>query len=300
MKCSFRQLEVFAATARNHNISRAADELAMSQSAASNALKELETQFQVLLFDRVGKRLVLSELGRRVLPEAQAILERAQAFERVLQQDGSDQALPGGDLRVGATLSIGNYLVAGLVARYVEENPGARVALEVANTRQIVERISQFQLDIGLIEGELFHPDLVSEPWRDDELIIFCAPDHPYAKRHHLHDRELLEATWLLREEGSGTRQTFDRAMTGLLPRLNVLMELQHTEAIKRGVESGLGIGCLSAITLQDAFKRGSLVRLEAPGRDFRRTLYRVRHRRKFIGAGLQRWIAICDESIGG
>lgn len=289
MRFSLRQLEVFLATARHENISRAAESLAMSQSAASGALQELERQFDIRLFDRVGKRLRLNELGRALLPQAMALLAQAQALEA-----GFAGQPDTGALKVGATLTIGNYLAPGLMARYMSEQPGSRVALRVANTAQIAAQVAAFDLDLGLVEGELSHPDLDIAPWRDDELIAFCAPDHVLAKRYRLNDDDLLAATWILREPGSGTRQTFDRALHGLLPRLNILLELEHTEAIKRAVEAGLGIGCLSRIALRDAFQRGSLVALDIPHRDLRRHFYFVLHRRKFLSPGIARWLALC------
>jgi len=106
----------------------------------------------------------------------------------------------------------------------------------------------------------------------------------------------LREAIWILREPGSGTRQTFERALHGLLPDLHIRLELQHTEAIKRAVEAGLGIGCLSRVTLQEAFRRGSLVELPVPGRDFRRRFYFALHRQKYISAGIERWISLCRD----
>ena len=290
MRYTLRQLEVFLATARGENISRAAESLAMSQSAASGALRELEHQFGVSLFDRAGKRLKLNELGRVLLPKAQSLLEQAGELERLLAGN-TDM----GELKVGATLTIGNYLAVGIMARYMNEVPGVRVALEVGNTAHIAAQVLHFRLDIGLIEGELQHPDLEAMPWRDDELVVFCCPDHPLAKAGELGEAELLAATWILREQGSGTRQTFDRAMHGLLPRLNILLELQHTEAIKRAVEAGLGIGCLSRVTLVEAFRRGSLVPLATPGRDFSRRFYAVLHKQKFRSRGIERWLELCE-----
>ncbi len=290
MRYTLRQLEVFLATARGENISRAAESLAMSQSAASGALRELEHQFGVSLFDRAGKRLKLNELGRVLLPKAQSLLEQAGELERLLA--GNTEM---GELKVGATLTIGNYLAVGIMARYMNEVPGVRVALEVGNTAHIAAQVLHFRLDIGLIEGELQHPDLEAMPWRDDELVVFCCPDHPLAKAGKLGEDELLAATWILREQGSGTRQTFDRAMHGLLPRLNILLELQHTEVIKRAVEAGLGIGCLSRVTLVEAFRRGSLVPLATPGRDFSRRFYAVLHKQKFRSRGIERWLELCE-----
>lgn len=292
MKYSFRQLEVFLATAHYENITRASESLAMSQSAASGALRELEQQFGIRLFDRVGKRLQLNELGRLIRPRAQALLENAQELEGALERH-----VDIGHLKVGATLSIGNYLAVGIMARFMREQPGAKVALEVANTATIARKVANFELDLGLIEGEIQQPDLESIPWRDDELRVFCSAEHPYAKKGSLTDDDLLAATWIVREPGSGTRQTFDRAMHGLLPQMNILLELQHTEAIKRAVEAGLGIGCLSLVTLQDAFRRGGLVPLSVPHRDFRRRFEFILHRQKYRSAGIERWLALCREA---
>ncbi len=299
MKYSLRQLEVFIATAHSENISRAADELAMSQSAASSALKEFESQFNIQLFDRAGKKLLLNEFGRLIQPKAEELLERARELENLLNVHAHPDSAPGGSLKVGATLSIGNYLVSGFIARYMAENPGAHVKLEVANTAHIVEMVSHFELDVGLIEGEVHHPDLDITRWREDDLVVFCAPTHPYAGLSSLAEQHLLDAVWILREEGSGTRQAFDRAMYGLLPRMKVLMELQHTEAIKRSVEAGLGIGCLSEITLLDSFRRGSLVPLKTPGRNFHRFFYFIVHKQKYRSTGLERWLTICREEKG-
>jgi DNA-binding transcriptional LysR family regulator len=289
LRYTLRQLEVFLATANSENISRAADQLAMSQSAASGALRELENQFQVQLFDRVGKRLRLNERGRSLRPSAQALIEQAAAIESELS---GQTAI--GNLRVGATLTIGNYLAVGMIARFREENPQATVALEVANTEKIAAAVANFQLDLGLIEGELQHPELDIIHWRDDELVAFAAPGHPLAKRRSLRDADLRQARWIVREPGSGTRQTFDRAMHGLLSELHIDLELQHTEAIKRAVEAGLGIGCLSRICLVEAFARGSLVPLDIHWRDFSRSFSIIIHRHKYRGPALLNWLQLC------
>ena len=296
MRYTLRQLQVFIAIAHHQNLTRAADELAMSQSAASSALKDFEHQFGVQLFDRAGKRLQLNEQGRLVRPKAEALLAQAQDFEQTLLRHAE-----AGPLNVGATLSIGNYLAVGMMAQYMTAHPDATVRLDVANTRQIADKVLNYELDIGLIEGELNHPELDIIPWQHDELALFCHPQDALAqKQQHqgfLTDEDLLSARWILREAGSGTRQAFDRALHGLLPDLNISLELQHTEAIKRAVEAGLGIGCLSLITLGDAFKRGSLIRLTAPQRDFSRQLYLIIHKQKYRSAGIQAWINLCREN---
>lgn len=292
MRYSLRQLEVFLETAHQQNITRAAKALSMSQSAASSALKELEQQFDIQLFDRVGKRLQLNELGRLLQPRAKALMEQARALEGDL-----DRHADAGPLKIGATLTIGNYLMVPLMARYMASAVDAKASLQVANTREIAERVVNFELDVGLIEGELQHPELTVTPWKNDELVVFCAPSHPLAQKKLLNDNDLLSAQWILRESGSGTRQVFERALHGLLPQLKVTLELQHTEAIKRAVESGIGVGCLSKIALVEAFKHRTLVPLSIPHRNFERHFYIILHRHKYLSAGIQRWLTLCTEA---
>ncbi|MDK9557483.1 LysR family transcriptional regulator [Marinobacter sp. M216] len=290
MKYSFRQLEVFLAAAHFQNITRAAESLAMSQSAASSALKELENQFDIQLFDRVGKRLQLNELGRLYRPKVEAVLAQAKELERAFSKHSEV-----GALKVGATLTIGNYLAVGVMAQYMNTPTHPRVSLEVANTSTIARRVRDFELDIGLIEGELHSSELEVLPWRGDELVVFCSPSHPLANKTSLTDDDLREATWIMREQGSGTRQSFERGMHGLLSDLNVLLELEHTEAIKRAVETNLGIGCLSEVVLEDAFRRGSLVPLKVPEhRQFDRQFYFILHKQKYRSAGIDAWMELC------
>lgn len=292
MRYSFRQLEVFLAAAHYQNITRAAESLAMSQSAASSALKELENQFDIQLFDRVGKRLQLNELGRLYRPKVEALLAQAGELEQAFSKHTEV-----GALKVGATLTIGNYLAVGVMAQYMSTPSQPRVSLEVANTRTIARRVSDFELDIGLIEGELQAPELEVIPWREDELVVFCSPEHPMARKKALDDEDLRQATWVMREQGSGTRQSFERGMHGLLPDLNILLELEHTEAIKRAVEAGLGIGCLSQVCLADAFRRGSLVPLTIPEyRRFDRQFYFILHKQKYRSAGIDAWMQLCRQ----
>ncbi|MEX0618986.1 MAG: LysR family transcriptional regulator [Pseudohongiellaceae bacterium] len=293
MHFTLRQLDVFLAVAHYENVTRAAASLALSQSATSTALKELEQRFEVQLFDRIGKRLQLNELGRLVRPRAEALMAQAREFERQLSRH--DEI---GILKVGATLTIGNYLAIGIMAGFMSRHPGARVELTVENTAAIAARVRNFELDVGLVEGELQDPDIEVIPWRNDELVVFCAPDHPLATQSPLQDEQLLSADWVVRETGSGTRQAFDRAMAGLLPKLKLRLELQHTEGIKRAVEAGLGIGCLSRIALEDAFRRGSLVPLSAPHRHWQRQFYFILHKQKYHSTGIRNWLELCRSTV--
>lgn len=289
MHFTLKQLQVFLAVANHENVSHAAEDLAMSQSAASTALKELEQRFSLPLFDRHGKRLQLNEQGLALRPKAAALLSQAQELERSLTLQAEV-----GELRIGATLTIGNYLAVGIMANFMAEHPDADVQLTVENTAAIAAKVRNFELDLGLIEGELQDTHLEVIFWRDDELTPFCAPAHPLASTSQVSDQQLVEANWIVREKGSGTRQAFDRAMSGILPDLNLRLELQHTEGIKRAVEAGLGIGCLSRLTLEEAFKRGTLVPLAAPQRNWRRKFYFILHRQKYRSKGIESWMNYC------
>lgn len=290
MRYTMRQLEVFLAVARAGSVSQAARTLSMSQSAASGSLAEMERQFSIQLFDRIGKRLQVNELGRALRPRAEAVLEQAGELERLLEHH-QDSA---GRLRIGATLTIGNYLAVPLMAKFMRSNPGAALTLAVANTEEIARQVENFEIDVGLVEGEVDHPDLQLTPWRDDELVVFCAPSHPWARKRAVDDRDLRAATWIVRERGSGTRQAFDRAMRGLVADLDIGLALQHTEAIKGAVESGLGVGCVSRIALEDAFKRGTLRACRVPQRNFHRQFFFLLHKQKYRSPGVERWLELC------
>lgn len=289
MRFSLRQLEVFRAVARGQSVRGAAADLAMSQSAVSGALSELERQFGVQLFDRVGKRLQLSSLGRSLWPQTEELLAQADALEQAFLRGGGQ-----GQLKVGATLTIGNYIAVPLMARFMGEDERARVELQVANTATIVARVRQFQLDVGLIEGEIQDPDLDLTPFLEDELVVFCAPDHAFAGRGPLDDAALKSATWISRERGSGTRQAFERAMTGILPDLTVGVELQHGEGIRAAVKAGLGVGCLSRLAVEAELRRGELVACPVPHRNFTRRFYLALHKRKYRDALTQRFVELC------
>lgn len=290
MRFTLRQLEIFVAIARAGSVSAAAGKVALTQSAASTALSELERQTGQRLFDRVGKSLRLNELGRGLLPKAVELLDRAAEIDDLLL---GHEAI--GNLRIGATLTIGNYLATLIVAEFLQRHPAARVSLEVRNTRTLLDALAAHEVDLGLVEGDCRHPELKVVPWIDDELAVFCAPGHPLASRRASITR-LLSEPWILREAGSGTRATFDHAFRHHLSQLKVRLELEHTEAIKRAVESGLGIGCISRLALKDAFRRGSLAEVKTPELDLRRTFNFVWHRDKHHGAGLTAFLALCRE----
>ncbi len=287
MRLTLRQLEIFKAIAQSENVSKAAQQLHMSQSAASGALVELERLYDCPLFDRIGKSLRLNSTGQGLLPLAESLLAQAQDV---------DSYLAGGlgPLHIGATLTIGNYLAAPLVAQHLSQHPQAAIQLHVGNTDEIAARLLRCQCDLGLLEGEVNHPDVLIEPWMDDELVVFCGPSHALAASATADNDTLAQQAWILRERGSGTRSQFDHIVASRLARVQLCLELEHTEAIKRVVESGLGISCLSRVALHDAFRRGSLVEIKTPQFTLRRRFNFARHKQRHLSAAMQAFIERC------
>lgn len=295
MRFTLRQIAVFVAVARQQSVSRAAVALSLSQSATSTALGEFERCYATQLFDRVGKTLRLNELGQSLLPQAVELIERAQAIETALEGRAGF-----GHLRIGATLTIGNYLATLIVADFLQRHPESSASLQVHNTATIIDQVAGYDLDLGLIEGHCHHPELVVEPWIEDELVVFCAPSHPLAAKGAATLAELSAEYWIVREPGSGTRQTLDRALGQHQSALKVRLELEHTEAIKRAVEFGLGIGCISRLALREAFRRGSLVAIATPQLDLLRQFQFLWHQRKFQTAGMREFVGLCRAMTAG
>ena len=278
---SLRQLEVFVAVAGEGSVRAAADRLHLSQPALSMALAELESQLGTDLFDRKRGRLYLSERGRDALPLAQEILERTAELKRSMHGRGA--ALEG-ELRLGASNTIGNYLVGDLLGAFTAQHPQVSIRLAVDNTDNIVKGVLDHALDLGCVEGAVAHVDIEVHPWRGDELVICTRPDHELAKRRRLRADDFAGARWILREDGSGTRAITERILASLPPGQTVL-ELGQSEAIKQAVIAGLGIACLPSIAVADAVKVHRLTVLHTPFLDLRRRLSWVLRRSKYHGA---------------
>ena len=294
MRFTLRQLQIFLAVAKYQNISKAAHSLHMSQSAASEALLNLEHTYQVTLFDRVSNKLALNAIGQTMRKEAENLLTHCQNFEQALKNHKDV-----GHIKLGASFTIGNHLATRYLAGYLEDFPEADVQLDIANTPEVVAKVLNYEVDIGMIEGEVQHRELELIPWRQDELVVFCAANHPLARKKILQTRDIKEAMWILREPDSGARHTFERALAGLLPDINIYLEFKHNEAIKNAVESGLGIGCLSQIVLQRNFANGDLVPLSLPKRDMRRTFYFALPKKRFHAEAVEAWMHTCRTMDG-
>jgi DNA-binding transcriptional LysR family regulator len=297
-RLTLRQLQIFQQVADCGSTAAAAAELALSQSAASAAIIELERLLEVRLFDRVGKRLLLNENGRAVLPQALALLDGAGALER-WARDRDSQI---GVLRLGASTTIGNYLLPGILAEFQKtlgrpSQGTLQVQVVIANTAAITRQVAAFELDLGLIEGPCHEPQLTVQPWLEDELLLVAAVDDPILRGARPITLTMLrQATWLLRESGSGTRETIDQLLTPHLHQLRAGIEFGNSEAIKRAAASGLGISCLSRYVVEDFLTSGVLVAPASELPRLTRRFHLVTHALKWRTRGLDLLIGYLNQ----
>jgi DNA-binding transcriptional LysR family regulator len=289
LRLSLRQLEVFVATARAGSTRAAADHVARSQSAASAALADLEASLGVQLFDRVGRRLELNENGRALLPKAASLLDQAAELEHLFS--GEHAAA----LRIAASLTVGEYLLPEVLARWKHEHAASPVRLMIGNTSEVIAAVAAFEVDVGFIEGPQKHPDLIVRPWRSDELIVVAAPGHPLARRTASR-QDLRDAVWALREPGSGTREAVDRWLVERVGALRVDFELGSPEAIKRLVGAGAALGCVPREVAAHELAQGMLAEVTTRLPRATRRLSMVLHRDKHLGRGTEDFLRHCAE----
>lgn len=278
---SIRQLEVFVTISATGTVGAAAERLFVTQPAVSMALAELERQLNTQLFHRERGRLHLSPRGKELLPMAQEVIER---LHEMLRQTGEHPETLTGELRVGASNTIGNYLVGELLGSFMAQHPLVSLHVSVENTDQIATGLLEHRTDIGCVEGPVNHPQLDVIAWRDDALVVCAAPSHPLSQHQNLKARHFKDAQWILRERGSAMRVLAEQALTSLPPG-RILLELGQVEAIKQAVIAGLGIACLPQTATVDSVAVGRLKILHTPFLNLHRRLSLVLHKSRYRGA---------------
>jgi DNA-binding transcriptional LysR family regulator len=287
LRLTLRQLEVFVATAQSGSTRAAALRVARSQSATSASLSELESTLGAELFDRTGRRLEINDTGRALLPTAVALLDQAAAIQ------GRFTAARGAPLRVAASLTIGEYLLPERIGQWQRRHSDSPVQLMVGNTAQVIQALVDREVDLGFIEGQQTHPDLSMRAWLEDELVVVAAPGHALASRLAT-PRLLAEASWILREPASGTRQAADAWLIEHLGPLKVSFELGSTEAIKRLAATGAGLACVSRHTVATELGQGSLVEVRTRLRRARRRLAIAQRRDRMLGPSTADFLRHC------
>lgn len=258
MQLSLRQLSVFEAIVRVGKLTLAAQQLAMSQSAASQALKELESALGYGLFQRVGRDLVITDAGLRILPKVRQLLQLSQELQQ------GPQLEMGGRLKVAASVTIASYILPHLLADFMADYPNVELDILIGNTKEVVTALEKGLVQVGLIEGPALHNQLHIVPWRTDQLQLFCYAEHPLAQQGRIQLSQLADYRWILREQGSGTRAIFDAALQQAGAQLHQVLALSRQEAIKQAVKAGLGLGCLSRLSIAEEVAAGSLVVLDS------------------------------------
>lgn len=292
MKLTLQQLKVFATIARYGNLGLAANELFLSKGAVSQSLQELERQLATPLFDRIHPRLQLNNEGRLLQPAAEELLTRIQDIENLFSPD----AEPSGQLRLGASQTIGNYLLPTLLASSKQEL-GLPPKVTITNTHLLCHALANFELDLALIEGENHHPDLISENWLQDEMLVVAPPGHPLANQVAIPLSRLGGETWVLREPQSGSREQFIQQVQPELPNWQAGLELNTLEAVMLAVEKGLGISFISRLAASDRLADGRLIALPL-SRRFPRQLSLIWHKQKYHSASLRHFIHFCRAQV--
>ncbi len=286
---TLEQLRVFVAVAEREHVTQAAAALNLTQSATSAAVAALEERHGVRLFDRIGRRIVLTPAGQTFLAEARAVLARAAAAVRVLDDLAG---VVRGTLRLAASQTVGTYWLPPLMHRFRAAHPGVALSLAIGNTAQVAAALLDLSADLGFVEGPVADPALRSTAIPGDRLALVVPPGHPFAAEP---GSVALDATpWVLREPGSGTRALFEAALAqaGLgLDRIDVALELPSNEAVRAAVTAGAGASVLSVLVVQPALDAGTLV--EVPFDLPQRAFHVLRHKDHYLSVAERRFLTL-------
>jgi DNA-binding transcriptional LysR family regulator len=280
MRMTLEQLRVFVAVAERQHVTRAAEALNLTQSAASAAIAALEVRNGVRLFDRVGRGIELTGAGRSFLPEARAVLARAEAAEMALAELAG---LGRGTLPVHASQTIASYWLPRHLVAFRRAHPGITVPLSIGNTAQVAAAVQAGTAELGFVEGAVDDPLLVARTVAMDQLVLVVAPTHPWVTQPPADLAALArDGEWVLREPGSGTRSAFEDSLraAGLDPQsLHVSLELPSNESVRGAVEAGLGATAISSSVAAPSIEAGLLhrVAVDLPERAFQVMRHRDR-----------------------
>lgn len=255
-----RQLDTFLAIARHRNFTRAAEELALSQPAVSQQIRQLEARVGLPLLEHLGRRIDLTEAGREVLAYAQAIRRQVDEMEGVLD---ALRGLEKGRLAIAAATAA-NYFAPHLLGSFQARHPGITVSLEIANSATVIERLRTNEVDMAIMGRPPRDLPVKVATFKDNPLVVIAAPGHRLAARRKVPLAEVAAETFLVREPGSGTRAALHRFFEGHGLTVRRGMELGSDEAIKQSVAAGLGLGLMSRGAVEVELTAGRLAELSA------------------------------------
>jgi DNA-binding transcriptional LysR family regulator len=289
MNLSLRQFEVFLAVARAGGFRRAADALRVSQPALSQHIGELERELGVRLFERAGRVVTLTQAGRLLEDHAHRLFATLTSIREVL---GELAGLTRGSLVIGASTTPGIYILPRVIAAYRARYPGIELTLQIANSRQIEERIRANELDLGVVGGHELRPrEECLASGLQDELVLAVPPTHSWAGRREIRPDKLAAAPLLTREPGSATRQVAERALQEAGVPFRTAMELGHTEAIKQAVMAGLGVAFLSVHAIRGEVRMRMLSAVRLRGLRIRRHFHVLHHDARTLGGAASEFV---------
>ncbi len=283
------KLRVFAVVPEHENFTRAAEELLISQPALSVHVRDLEQYYGVPLFEKSGRGVRLTEVGRLVHWYARKILALAAESEEAVDDL---QGLRSGHLRLGASTTVGEYLLSPILGAFRREYPGVRVSLQIANSAHIEDRLRHGEVHMGLIGKPVSDPDLETEPFLEDHILLIVPPEHPWAGAE-VSPEELCGEMLVSREPGSATRDVTDRALAELGVAMEVTLELGQTEAVKGAVAAGLGVAFVSSCAVRQEVVLDRVAVARVHGLNIARQFYLVRREDRRLTAAERAFIPV-------
>ena len=273
-----QKLRIFAAVARESNVTRAARRLSLSQPALSKQLAELEEGLGTLLFDRLPRGVRLTAAGEVLLLHAERIFAAERAAEAEI---GELVGLRSGRLSVGASTTIGSYLIPSVFGTFHRAHPEIKLELEIANTTLIQAMVADGRTDLGLTEGAVPSEQFAFQIAHYDQMVAIAAPDHPLSRKKRAMAADLAGVPFISRERGSGTRDVIERALSERGLSIEPAMALGSTEAVKNAVAAGMGVAIVSRLTVEQELTSGRLVLIDVRDLSIRRELHMVQLRGK-------------------
>ena len=287
---TIRHLKIFLAVCDGGcNTTRAAEALTMAQPAVSLALKELEQYYGVVLFDRVGRHLQITAAGKRLWEYASHITSLFDDMEKGMRDWDTF-----GILRVGASITIGSQFLPNYVKAFYARHPGTEIRAVIEPSDRLEAQILSSDLDLALMEGVSHSPSLESEEYMEDHLVVICPARGRFVQGQTLTQEEFRSQKFLLREPGSGTRETFQRVMEEAGLSVEPIWEAMSTTALVNAVINGLGITVLPHRMVLGPLSKGLVISVRVEGLEFRRKYYIVRHRAKYLTASARAFLDLC------
>lgn len=282
---NIRKLKIFYATANSLNMTKVAKELYISQPSVSQSIHEIETELGVVLFDRIGKRLHLTEEGTIFLNYVRRILNLYEEGTETLKEMAKMEK---GKIKIGASTTIGTYILPEIIREFVEEHKKIEISLIIENTANIEKLILENKVDFAFVEGKIGSSEInVKKIW-DDELVFICSDNHKWNGKKYIESTSLLEERLIMRERGSGTREIMENYLYDKKIDFKPFMELGNTEAIKKSVEANLGVSCLSKRSVIEKIENGDISGIRIKDKKIKRMLSLIYHKDKFLSNNIK------------